>query len=76
MIGNTVLARDFQTVILYDTSGAFAGVRRIESKKPIVVNGMEIVVDNIIGSTGLEIKSDPGVPLVYAGKSSLSNMLT
>ena len=28
---------------------------------------MSIVVDAIVGSTGLELKSDPGVPYVYAG---------
>lgn len=65
---STVLAKDFQTVTLYDSTGKFAGVRRVESKTPIVVEGMEIVIDRIIGSTGLEVKSDPGVPLVYAGK--------
>jgi len=29
------------------------------------------VVEEIIGSTGLELKSDPGVPLVYAGFGAL-----
>lgn len=28
---------------------------------------MSISVDAIVGSTGLELKSDPGVPYVYAG---------
>jgi cytochrome c biogenesis protein len=28
---------------------------------------MTIVVDDIVGSTGLELKVDPGVPYVYAG---------
>ena len=28
---------------------------------------MKITVDHIIGSTGLELKVDPGVPWVYAG---------
>jgi cytochrome c biogenesis protein len=28
-------------------------------------------VENIVGSTGLELKSDPGVPLVYAGFGAL-----
>lgn len=35
------------------------------------VDGLGIVLDNIVGSTGLEIKSDPGVPLVYAGFGAL-----
>jgi cytochrome c biogenesis protein len=29
------------------------------------------VLEGITGSTGLEIKSDPGVPLVYAGFGGL-----
>lgn len=28
---------------------------------------MTIVVEDIVGSTGLELKVDPGVPYVYAG---------
>jgi cytochrome c biogenesis protein len=55
------------TVTLYDSSGAFAGVRRAGSGKPITIDGVTLVVDDIVGSTGLELKSDPGVPLVYAG---------
>jgi cytochrome c biogenesis protein len=35
------------------------------------VEGLDIVVENIIGSTGLELKADPGVPLVYAGFGAL-----
>ena len=31
------------------------------------VEGLSIVVDGIVGSTGLELKVDPGVPYVYAG---------
>jgi cytochrome c biogenesis protein len=62
-----VIARDLDTVTLYDSSGAFAGVRRPGSGKPITVDGVTLIVDAIVGSTGLEIKADPGVPLVYAG---------
>lgn len=28
---------------------------------------MSLVVDDLVGSTGLELKVDPGVPYVYAG---------
>jgi cytochrome c biogenesis protein ResB len=35
------------------------------------VEGLDIVVEGIVGSTGLELKSDPGVPLVYAGFGAL-----
>lgn len=33
----------------------------------VQVDGMTIIVENIVGSTGLELKVDPGVPYVYAG---------
>jgi cytochrome c biogenesis protein len=62
-----VIVRDMDTVTLYDSQGAFAGVRRAGSGKPITVDGVTLVIDDIVGSTGLEIKSDPGVPWVYAG---------
>jgi cytochrome c biogenesis protein len=69
--GVTLLARDFQTVVLYSADGSFAGVRRPGSGKPITVDGMEIVVGDVVGSTGLELKADPGVPTVYAGFAGL-----
>lgn len=65
--GVSILARDFQVVTLYKADGTFAGVRRIGSGNPIEVEGMQIIIDGAIGSTGLEVKVDPGVPFVYAG---------
>ena len=71
-----VLAKDFQTVILYDSQGQFAGVRRPGSGKPITVDGMDITIGEVIGSTGLEIKVDPGVPFVYAGERTEKKLET
>jgi cytochrome c biogenesis protein len=65
--GATMVARDFQSAAFYDASGGFVGVRRPGSGKPIVVDGVPIVLETLTGATGLELKSDPGVPLVYAG---------
>ena len=31
------------------------------------VEGMEITIGDLVGSTGLELKVDPGIPYVYAG---------
>lgn len=72
--GISILARDLQSVVLYDQEGKFVGVRRPGSNRPITVDGVNIVVDDAIGSTGLELKMDPGVPVVYAGFGAL--MLT
>jgi hypothetical protein len=43
-------------VVIYDQEGKFVGVRRPDSGKPIVVDGVSIVVDELIGSSGLELK--------------------
>lgn len=52
----SMLARDMQSIVLYDQEGKFAGVRRPNSKLPIDIDGIRIVVLDAIGSTGLEIK--------------------
>lgn len=56
-------------MVIYDAKGQFVGVRRPGSGKPIEVEGIKLVVDDIVGSTGMEIKNDPGVPWVYAGSA-------
>lgn len=72
--GISMLARDLQSIVLYDQQGKFVGVRRPNSKLPIDIDGIKIVIVDAIGSTGLDIKTDPGVPIVYAGFGAL--MLT
>jgi len=42
--------------VLYKETGEFAGVRRPDSGKTIEVEGITIVLKDIIGSTGLELK--------------------
>lgn len=72
--GISILARDLQNVVVYDSQGEFVGVRRPGSNRPITVEGVRLVFDDLIGATGLELKMDPGVPYVYAGFGAL--MLT
>uniref|UniRef100_A0A1J3J641 Cytochrome c biogenesis protein CCS1, chloroplastic n=1 Tax=Noccaea caerulescens TaxID=107243 RepID=A0A1J3J641_NOCCA len=72
--GISMLARDLQSIVVYDLEGKFAGIRRPNSKLPIEIDGMKIVIEDAVGSTGLELKTDPGVPVVYAGFGAL--MLT
>ncbi|KAB2603046.1 cytochrome c biogenesis protein CCS1 [Pyrus ussuriensis x Pyrus communis] len=72
--GISMLARDLQSIVLYDQEGKFAGVRRPSSKLPIEIDGNKIVIVDAIGSSGLDLKTDPGVPVVYAGFGAL--MLT
>lgn len=72
--GISMLGRDLQSIVIYDQEGKFAGVRRPNSKLPIDIDGTKIVIVDAIGSTGLDLKTDPGVPIVYAGFGAL--MLT
>jgi hypothetical protein len=50
------VARDFLSVAVYGPDGAFVGVRRPGSNKPIKVDGREIVIDELIGATGMQLK--------------------
>ncbi|KAM3278378.1 hypothetical protein ACQJBY_045939 [Aegilops geniculata] len=54
--GISMLARDLQSIVLYDQDGKFVGVRRPSSKLPIEINGNEILIEDAIGSTGLDLK--------------------
>lgn len=51
-----MLARDLQSIVLYDLEGKFVGVRRPNSKLPIDIDGIKIEILDAIGSTGLELK--------------------
>eukprot|EP00242_Pyramimonas_sp_CCMP2087_P013126 CAMPEP_0198213164 /NCGR_PEP_ID=MMETSP1445-20131203/28713_1 /TAXON_ID=36898 /ORGANISM="Pyramimonas sp., Strain CCMP2087" /LENGTH=582 /DNA_ID=CAMNT_0043887775 /DNA_START=261 /DNA_END=2009 /DNA_ORIENTATION=+ len=69
--GISVLARDLNSAVFYKANGEFSGVRRPDSGKEIEVEGVTLTVVDIVGSTGLELKSDPGVPFIYAGYGGL-----
>ena len=51
-----MLLRDLQSVVLYDSEGKFAGVRRPNSKLPIEIDGTKIEIVDAIGSSGLDMK--------------------
>ena len=71
LYGASLVARDLQQVAVYAPDGSFVGVRRPGSMKPIVVGGTELVVTELRGAAGLDLKVDPGVPYVYAGFAGL-----
>ena len=68
--GVSLIARDLQgTMFVYDIQGKlFSAIRPGMS---VEVNGVSLKVLELIGATGLQIKSDPGVPIVYLGFASL-----
>ncbi len=64
--GVSVIAIDLQgTVLLYGNDGKLIGTARTGSA--IEVNGINLTIVDLVGSTGLQIKSDPGIPIVYTG---------
>jgi len=64
--GVSILAKDFQgTLLIYDKDGKLISTVRAGMATP--VNGVTLSVAEIVGSTGLQIKADPGIPLVYSG---------
>ncbi|MEM9449199.1 MAG: cytochrome c biogenesis protein [Cyanobacteria bacterium P01_E01_bin.6] len=64
--GVAVVAKDLQgTVVVYNTEGKLIGTMR--EGMALAVNGVQLNLDELVGSTGLQIKADPGIPLVYLG---------
>jgi cytochrome c biogenesis protein len=64
--GVSLLAKDLQgTLLIYDNQGKLVATTRAGMTIPI--NGMNVTITEVVGSTGLQIKSDPGIPLVYLG---------
>ena len=53
------------TLLFYDSTGKL--VSTVRSGLSTDVNGVTLSVLEVIGSTGLQIKADPGIPIVYAG---------
>jgi cytochrome c biogenesis protein len=64
--GIALIARDLQsTVVIYDGAGKLVGSLR--PGMSLTVDGVQLFFDGLVGSTGLQIKADPGIPFVYAG---------
>ncbi|MBR8826315.1 MAG: cytochrome c biogenesis protein [Gomphosphaeria aponina SAG 52.96 = DSM 107014] len=64
--GGALLARDLQgTMLVYDATGKLVGA--VRPGMTTEVNGVQVKIHDLIGSTGLQIKADPGVPIVYTG---------
>lgn len=64
--GASLLAKDLQgTLLVYDAKGKL--VSTVRSGMATEVNGITLKVVDVIGSTGLQIKADPGIPIVYTG---------
>ncbi|HSM84174.1 MAG TPA: cytochrome c biogenesis protein [Nodosilinea sp.] len=64
--GVTLLASDLQgSVLIYDNAGQL--ISTVRRGMVAEVNGVRLSLVDVVGSTGLQIKADPGIPLVYSG---------
>jgi cytochrome c biogenesis protein len=64
--GVSLVAKDLQGMVLvYDMTGKL--VSTVRAGMSTQVNGVTLAIKELVGSTGLQIKADPGIPLVYAG---------
>ena len=64
--GVTLLASDLQgSVLIYDNAGQLIATAR--KGMAAEVNGVRLTLVDVVGSTGLQIKADPGIPMVYGG---------
>lgn len=64
--GVSLVAKDLQGLLLiYDTDGKL--ISTVRKGMSVEVKGVRVAIADIIGSTGLQIKADPGIPIVYLG---------
>ncbi|MEH2162184.1 MAG: cytochrome c biogenesis protein [Nostoc sp.] len=64
--GVSLLAKDLQgMVLIYDVTGKL--VDTVRAGMSTQVNGVKLKILDVVGSTGLQIKADPGIPIVYSG---------
>ncbi|MBD2090824.1 cytochrome c biogenesis protein [Microcoleus sp. FACHB-1515] len=64
--GVSIVAKDLQgTLLIYDQTGRL--ISTVRQGMSTTVNGVNLAIVEVVGSTGLQIKADPGIPIVYAG---------
>jgi cytochrome c biogenesis protein len=64
--GISLVANDLQgTLLVYGNDGNL--LTTIRTGMPTEINGVMLTIEEIVGSTGLQIKADPGIPIVYTG---------
>ncbi|HLO49836.1 MAG TPA: cytochrome c biogenesis protein [Kamptonema sp.] len=64
--GVSMLAKDLQgTLLVYGSDGKLLTTTRAGLSTE--VNGVTLTIEEVVGSTGLQVKADPGIPVVYTG---------
>jgi cytochrome c biogenesis protein len=68
--GVSLVIPDLQGLfLLYDQQGQLLTTSRVGT--PVHIGEVDLTLTELVGSTGLQIKSDPGVPIVYFGFAGL-----
>jgi cytochrome c biogenesis protein len=52
-------------LLIYDAQGQL--INTLRPGMSMNVNGVTLNIVELVGSTGLQIKADPGIPIVYTG---------
>lgn len=64
--GVSLVAKDLQGLLLvYDMNGKL--IATVRKGMAVDVKGLKLSIVDLIGSTGLQVKADPGIPIVYLG---------
>ncbi|MEB3295277.1 MAG: cytochrome c biogenesis protein [Synechococcales bacterium] len=64
--GVSLIVKDMQGLVLvYGMDGKL--IATVRKGMAVEVKGIKLAIADIIGSTGLQIKADPGIPIVYLG---------
>ncbi|MBG1270288.1 cytochrome c biogenesis protein [Nostoc sp. WHI] len=64
--GVSLLAKDLQgMVLIYDVNGKLLDT--VRTGMSTQVNGVQLKIIDVVGSSGFQIKADPGIPIVYSG---------
>eukprot|EP00741_Cyanophora_paradoxa_P023539 tig00021589_g22741.t1 len=63
--GYPIVAKDMINIFVYNKDGSMNSV--IRPGMNLELDGINVQFKEMIGATGLQIKDDPGIPLVYAG---------
>jgi cytochrome c biogenesis protein len=64
--GVSLIVKDMQgLVLIYGMDGKL--IATVRKGMFVEVKGIKLAIVDIIGSTGLQIKADPGIPIVYLG---------
>ncbi|KKJ01101.1 cytochrome c biogenesis protein [Prochlorothrix hollandica] len=65
--GISLITKDLQgTLMIYGSDGLPLGTTRV-GMATAINDSLTLNILDLVGSTGLQIKSDPGIPLVYLG---------